>query len=72
MKQTMQCEACEGEGWRRRLVDTSEIYGKPHTSSLTRPCAVCNGKGIVEVILAPSGKDKAANGTEEKELSFSS
>jgi hypothetical protein len=40
--------------------------------SVLRPCTFCQCTGEVKEILAPSGKDKAANGTEEKELSFSS
>ena len=68
----MRCEACQGERFRRRLIDASAIYGKPKMVSVSRVCEFCNGKGEVKEILAPSGKDKAANGTEEKELLFSS
>ena len=62
----MICMACQGEGCRRRLIDATATYGKPTTVSVTRPCAVCQGKGTVQVIPVPSGKDRAANGTEEK------
>ena len=68
MKQTMQCEACHGESFRRRLIDTSALYGKPHMSQVTRICEFCQGKGTVEVILAPSGKDRAANDREKNNL----
>jgi DnaJ-class molecular chaperone len=70
MMRSMRCEACKGEGWLRREIDTSLMYGKPHKSTVTRPCTVCQGKGTVKVILVPSGKDRAANGLEEKELSL--
>jgi hypothetical protein len=34
--------------------------------TVTDVCTVCHGKGTVQVVLVPSGKDKAANQTEEK------
>jgi len=66
----MICMACQGEGWRRRLVPHPGVPGC--MVWVTRLCMFCQGKGKVKEILAPSGKDKAANGTEEKELSLSS
>ena len=70
MTETMQCEACEGKGWRIRMIPHPGVPGCKVPA--TRICTFCQGKGTVEVIPGPSGKDKAANGTEEKELLFPS
>jgi DnaJ-class molecular chaperone len=66
----MRCEACQGEGWRRRLIP--HPYAPGHEVSVSRPCTFCQGKGTVQEVLAPSGKDFSANDTGKKELSFSS
>ena len=61
----MQCEACQGLGWRRRTVP--HPYTKEHEpATFTKECAVCNGKGYVHVIPSASGKDRAANDWKEK------
>ena len=60
----MKCESCQGTGWRRRTVP--HPYSTKHVSvTLTRPCAVCNGKGHVNVIPGACGKDHAANDSKE-------
>ena len=56
----MRCEACNGDGWRKRLVPHPGVPGKQVT--VTSVCSVCNGKGTVQIVSVPSGKDKAANG----------
>ncbi len=60
----MQCMACNGEGWRRRLREHPHI--PRYVIYVSRPCKFCQGKGEVKEILAPSGKDLAANDTGEK------
>lgn len=59
----MTCEACMGLGWRRRQVPHECIPGS--LVWVTRPCEFCHGKGTVNVITTPSGKDFSANQTEE-------
>ena len=54
------CLSCQGTGWRKRLVPHPGVPGKQVT--VTSVCSVCNGKGTVQIVSVPSGKDKAANG----------
>ncbi len=55
----MRCEACEGTGWRKRLVP--HPYAPGTKIYVTSVCRVCNGTRSVEIVSVPSGKDKAAN-----------
>ncbi len=55
----MRCEACQGEGLKRRLID--HPFVPDYKVSVSRPCTVCQGKGTVQVVLVPSGKELAAN-----------
>jgi len=69
----MICPYCNGDKWLRRTVPHPVKSGSSVT--VTRICPFCQGKGTVQEVLAPSGKDRAANdhkGTEEKDLLFSS
>lgn len=59
----MRCEACSGDGFRRRLVPHPGVPGKQVT--VTRVCQFCQGKGYVHIVPVPSGKDQAANDSEE-------
>ena len=59
----MTCIGCDGIGWRRRLVPHPGVPGYMVTE--TRVCPTCNGKGEVQIIYPPSGKDRAAGEREE-------
>jgi len=48
------CQACEGTGWLRRMVDVSTIYGRPMINSYSRICPRCGGEGTVVVTAEPT------------------
>ena len=56
----MVCPVCAGEGYLRREIDTTAVYGVPMKSMVSRPCPNCLGSGEGELPL--SGKDQAAGG----------
>jgi hypothetical protein len=64
----MTCLCCDGDGWLRRLVP--HPYAPGQTVTVTRPCTFCQGRGTVQPITIPSGKDQAANDTEGKIVRF--
>lgn len=57
------CPVCNGEGWLRREIDTSAMYGKPHMSTVTRICPNCLGKRYAPP-LPVDGKSCAAQDSE--------
>ena len=57
------CFSCEGTGWRRRKVPHPYCPGSLVT--VTKVCPVCQGKGKVDVVSIPSGKDNATKESEE-------
>ena len=60
----MRCEACQGDGWRKRLAPHPGVPGTMVT--VTRLCTFCQGKGIVPEY-QPCGKDHAANDLREND-----
>ena len=60
----MKCEACSGDGFRRRLVPHPGVPGKQVT--VTRVCPTCKGKGKIP----DEGNLFAQDSTKEKDSSF--